>query len=52
MPTFQYEALNEGGKPEKGSIPATNSEEAISKIRAQYLLAHHVKYPHLYILLL
>jgi len=35
MPTFQYEALNEGGKPQKGSISAANSEEAIARIRSQ-----------------
>lgn len=35
MPTFQYEALNEAGKPEKGSVNAANSEEAIARIRSQ-----------------
>ena len=35
MPTFQYEALDETGKPQKGSINAANSEEAIARIRSQ-----------------
>lgn len=35
MPTFQYEALNDAGKPHRGSISASNSEEAITRIRSQ-----------------
>ncbi len=35
MPTFQYEALNESGKPQKGEIAAANSDEAIARIRSQ-----------------
>lgn len=35
MPTFQYEALDETGKPQKGTIHASNSEEAIARIRSQ-----------------
>ncbi|MFW6028030.1 MAG: type II secretion system F family protein [bacterium] len=35
MPTFQYEALDETGKQQKGSINASNSEEAIARIRSQ-----------------
>jgi len=35
MPTYQYEALNEAGKPQKGEISAANSEEAIARIRSQ-----------------
>ncbi len=35
MPTFQYEALNEAGKPQKGTITASNSDEAIARIRSQ-----------------
>ncbi|MEX0886552.1 MAG: type II secretion system F family protein [Phycisphaeraceae bacterium] len=35
MPSFQYEALDETGKPQKGTINATNSEEAIARIRSQ-----------------
>lgn len=35
MPTFQYEALNASGKPQKGSIEAASSEEAIQRIKVQ-----------------
>ena len=35
MPTFQFEALNDAGKPQKGSINAANSDEAIARIRSQ-----------------
>jgi type IV pilus assembly protein PilC len=35
MPTFQYEALNDAGKPHRGTINAANSEEAIARIRSQ-----------------
>jgi len=35
MPTFVYEALNDAGKPEKGTISASNSEDAISRIRSK-----------------
>jgi type II secretory pathway component PulF len=35
MATFAYEALNAAGKPQKGTIEAGNSEEAIQKIKAQ-----------------
>lgn len=35
MPTFQYEALNASGKPEKGAIEAASSEEALQRIRMQ-----------------
>jgi type IV pilus assembly protein PilC len=35
MPTFQYEALNEAGKPVKNTINAQNTEEAIARIRSQ-----------------
>ncbi len=35
MPTYAYEAMNSSGKPQKGTIEATNSEDAIKKIRAQ-----------------
>jgi type IV pilus assembly protein PilC len=35
MPTFTYEALNQAGKPEKGSVEATTSEEAIQRIKQQ-----------------
>ena len=35
MPTFAYEALNSAGKPQKGTVDATTSEEAIQRIKAQ-----------------
>ncbi len=35
MPTFVYDALNDAGKPEKGSITAANSEDAIARIRSK-----------------
>src|SRR5699024_1923644 len=35
MPTFTYEALDETGKPQNGSVNAETSEEAISSIRSQ-----------------
>jgi type IV pilus assembly protein PilC len=35
MPTFTYEALNAAGKPEKGTVEATSSEEAIQRIKQQ-----------------
>ena len=33
MPTFLYEAINAGGKPEKGRIEAVNSDEASAAVR-------------------
>lgn len=35
MPTFQFEALDQTGRPQKGTIDAPNSEDAISKIKGQ-----------------
>ncbi|MBM4108796.1 MAG: type II secretion system F family protein [Phycisphaerae bacterium] len=35
MATFAYEALNAVGKPQKGTIEASTSEEAIQKIKGQ-----------------
>jgi len=35
MPTFAYEALNAAGKPQKGTIEASSSEEAIQRIKSQ-----------------
>ncbi|QDU71655.1 type II secretion system F family protein [Mucisphaera calidilacus] len=43
MPTFQYEALNDAGKPQKGTISASTSEEAISRIRSQGLFPTSVR---------
>jgi len=33
--TFKFEALNEAGKPIKGTIDAANSDEAVARIRSQ-----------------
>ena len=35
MATFAYEALNAAGKPQKGTIEATNSDDAIQRIKSQ-----------------
>lgn len=35
MATFQYEALNAAGKPQKGAVEAASSEEAIQRIKMQ-----------------
>jgi type IV pilus assembly protein PilC len=35
MATFAYEALNAAGKPQKGTVDAGTSEEAIQRIKAQ-----------------
>ncbi|MCP3906039.1 MAG: type II secretion system F family protein [Planctomycetes bacterium] len=35
MPTYAYEALNSAGKPQKGTVEATSSEEAIQRIKGQ-----------------
>jgi type IV pilus assembly protein PilC len=35
MPTYAYEALNSAGKPQKGTIEAASSEEAIQRIKSQ-----------------
>lgn len=43
MPTFTFEALNEAGKPQKGSINATSSEDAIARIRSQGLFPTAVR---------
>ena len=34
MSTFTYEAMNSVGQPVKGEVEATNSEDAIAKVRA------------------
>ncbi len=43
MPTFQYEALNEAGKPQRGNVSATSSDEAIAQIRKQGLFPTSVR---------
>ena len=35
MPTYQFEALNDAGKPQKGTITAANNEEALARIKSQ-----------------
>lgn len=35
MPVFAYEALNAAGKPQKGTVEAASSEEAIQRIKSQ-----------------
>ena len=35
MGTFVYEALNAAGKPQKGTVDAVTTEEAIQRIKAQ-----------------
>ena len=35
MATYTYEALNSAGKPQKGTIEAGTTEEAIQRIKAQ-----------------
>lgn len=35
MATFQYEALNAAGKPQKGTVDAATSEEAVQRIKSQ-----------------
>ena len=37
MPVFQYEALDKTGKPQKGSIEAASSDEAMQRIKLQNL---------------
>ena len=43
MATFAYEALNAAGKPQKGTIEATSSEEAVQRIKAQGFFPTSVK---------
>ncbi len=43
MPTFQYEALNEAGKPQTGTINAASSDDAIARIRSQGLFPTSVR---------
>ncbi|HLP85155.1 MAG TPA: type II secretion system F family protein [Phycisphaerales bacterium] len=43
MATFAYEALNASGKPQKGTIEATSTEEAIAKIKSQGLYPSNIK---------
>ncbi len=35
MPVYQFEAMNQAGQPQKGTIDASNSEDAIQRIKAK-----------------
>ena len=35
MPTYAYEALNAAGKPQSGTIEASNSDEAVQRIKGE-----------------
>jgi type IV pilus assembly protein PilC len=43
MATFTYEALDQAGKPRKGTVDASTSEEAIQRIKAQQLFPTAVR---------
>jgi len=43
MPNFTYEALNETGKQQKGTITAANPDEAIARIRSKGLFPTSVR---------
>ena len=43
MPTFQFEAVNETGQTQKGSINARTSEEAIARIRSDKMFPRWVR---------
>ncbi len=43
MPTFQYEAVNETGQTQKGTVAAKTSEEAIARIRSDKLFPRWVR---------
>ena len=43
MPTYAYEAMNAGGKSQKGTIEASSSDDAIQKLREQQLYPTDVR---------
>ncbi|MFA7236769.1 MAG: type II secretion system F family protein [Phycisphaeraceae bacterium] len=43
MPTFQYEALNQAGQPQKGTVDAASNEDAIQRIKGQGLFPTSVR---------
>ncbi len=43
MPTYVFEAMNEAGKPKKGTINASSSDDAIARIRSQGLFPTSVR---------
>lgn len=42
MATFTYEAMNDAGKPTKGTVEAGSKEEAIARIKSQRLFPTNV----------
>ncbi|MBL8876485.1 MAG: type II secretion system F family protein [Phycisphaerae bacterium] len=42
MATFTYEAMNDAGKPTKGTVEAASKEEAIARIKSQRLFPTNV----------
>jgi type IV pilus assembly protein PilC len=43
MPNFQFEALNEAGKPQRGTIAANTQQDAVARIRGQGLFPTSVR---------
>jgi len=43
MATYQYEALNEAGKPQRGTVTASSSDDAIAQIRKEGLFPTSVR---------
>lgn len=43
MPTYQYEALDQTGKPQKGTVDAPNPDDALGKIKGQGLFPTSVR---------
>ena len=43
MPTFQYEAINESGQTQKGTVNAKTTEEATARIRSDRLFPRWVR---------
>ena len=43
MPTFIYEAMSATGKPSKGTMEASSSEEVIQKLRGEGMFPTQVK---------
>ncbi len=43
MPTYQFEALNDAGKPQKSTVVAANADEARAKIRTMGLFPTEIR---------
>ena len=43
MATYAYEAMNASGKPQKGTIDASSSDDAIQKLRGDGLYPTDVR---------